>query len=516
MTERLVSDLHPDWVCKNPNCTRVITDPREGPWLDLSEPGYRDIVLQRLLELAQMGVDGLYFDFRHLPKEGCWCSPLASAFDETGTSPPTDKDLNDPVYRQFLDFKAYKIEEAFAYWKQMVKSQFPHVVFVVSATGIPIPHSRYETTNLVRLADSVKNEYKHALALENVDTFFRENNLAEPARDIRQAFGWVLMRDSADGRPPHIWERAFQDHEHARAATAAMLTYGLVANTNVDERILADRSPLETSTPLEGLKAAFDLGNQVSPHLAHSRPLHWAAVHFSELTRNRRGGDLRLAWQEILWPALGAFGVFVRAGLPVGIVNDYQLEHNLLAGYQVLFLPTPNELSGVQKKSIRQFVNRGGILLKNSQGVLWSNPLTNAAAEGAFRAEIQPVITCMPPPVHVIGGINKIHAVAFEDKKGRRLLVAVTNDYSWVRWVPPPVDDPDDEPNDADSGGLPPVDTPRPPLVSAVDVLVRNRRPPRRIFEALSGTPLSRQVIPHGYKVRLPDFQTMALLVVHE
>lgn len=505
MSERVLSKLHeldPSWICKDLDCTTFLTDPRNGPWLDLSETEYREIVLQRLLELAGMGVDGFLFDSRHLPKDGCWCSALANAFTlETAALPPTVKDLNDPLYRQFLDFKAYKIEETFAYWKKVVKNQFPHVVFVISTTGIPVPHSRYETTNLVRLADSAKNEYKHALSLEDVECFFKDNDLAEPDKDIQQAFGWVLLRDSADGRLPHIWEGAFPDRDHTLAAASALVTYGAIANMNVNERILAGLPPEPDTTPQEGLEAAFSLGRQVSPYLGHSRPLHWAAVHFSELVRNRRGGDLALAWQEVLWPVMGAFGGFIRAGLPCGIVNDYQLEQDQLEGYQVLFLPNPDELTHAQKNTIRRFVARGGILLKNNRVWPWSDPNMTDTAVQAFRAVIQRVIKYIAPAVQVLSSAQRMHAVAFEDRSRRRLVVAVTNDYSWVQWR-------------MGNDPIPQINLPPAPIKAVV--LVKNRRRPLQITEVLSGTSLVAESIPQGYKVRLPEFPTMVLLVVQE
>lgn len=159
MSDRLFAgDDSPPLICKNTDCSTSMDVPRGDVWLDISEPEYREVVLRRLLELAKLGVDGFYFDHLHLPREGCWCSALAKAFeDATGHPAPTNTDFGNPLYRKFLDFKAYKIEETFAYWKRKVKRRFPKVVFVISAAGLPVPHNRFETTNLARVADSTKN-----------------------------------------------------------------------------------------------------------------------------------------------------------------------------------------------------------------------------------------------------------------------------------------------------------------------------------------------------------------------
>jgi hypothetical protein len=201
---------------------------------------------------------------------------------------------------------------------------------------------------------------------------------------------------------------------------------------------------------------------------------------------------------------MGAFGGFIRAGIPVNIVNDYQLEHNQLKGYQLLFLSNPNELTSVQKNSIRQFVSRGGILMKNNAGLAWSEPGTNAEAAQAFHVELQSLTGCIVPPVQVFSSTERLHAVAFEDSLSHRLVVAVTNDYSWIQWV---------------SGDSPidPADIhPSPPPVQDAVVVVKNRTPPTMIREVISHIPVFRENIPQGYRVRLPAFQTMALLVIHE
>ena len=109
---------------------------------------------------------------------------------------------------------------------------------------------------------------------------------------------------------------------------------------DVDEQsLLGTIPPAEGKTPLPALEAAFELGRDVSPHLAAARPVRWAAVHFAEGARNARNQNYLLAWEEVLWPLVGSFQALSEDGLPVGIVNDHQLERGELGGYRVLVLP---------------------------------------------------------------------------------------------------------------------------------------------------------------------------------
>jgi hypothetical protein len=84
---------HDDSVCKDPDEVPIEHDPR-GTYLDITGD-YRNVVLARLLELADRGADGFNFDERHLPPEGCWHSSLAAAWKaERGVEapPPNEND----------------------------------------------------------------------------------------------------------------------------------------------------------------------------------------------------------------------------------------------------------------------------------------------------------------------------------------------------------------------------------------------------------------------------------------
>lgn len=542
-TECRIASLQENWVCRNFDSSCKSEDRRSrGLYLDLTT-GYRKIVLQRLLELAKLGVRGFNFDSRHMPPHGCWGTAFAEEFQRiTGSPAPGTIDKDDPIYRQFLDFQAYKVEETFAYWKASVKSKYPDVIFLISTTTIPSLTNRRMTTNLVRIADSAKNEYRLALnprlnsPLENlrspeeeetedaeeeieeddddcvgdasrIETVFKLYGLSEPCEDIRMAFGWTLLRDSSEGRPPRIWISSLPNKDHAFAFAASLITYGAVANMNVNEAVLHDVLTDEATapsgvTPRDALEAAFALGNRLSPWLSGTLPLRWAVVHFSELARNRRGGELGRAWQEVLWPAVGAFGVFVRQGLPIGIVNDYQLDRNQLEGYRILFLPNPNELTRGQKDTVAQFVRHGGIVLSNPPSRPWSVPERTEEAAKALEIEVENLIACLPAPVQVKGGPEKMHAVVFESESKRRLVIAVTNNFTWVA-------------KRCDKG-MPELGEPLPspaPIKNAV-VIVKNRRRPVRIFEVLNDASLAAEPIPNGYRIRLPEFKTMAFLVI--
>ncbi len=316
------------------------------------------------------------------------------------------------------------------------------------------------------------------------------------------ALGWTLLRDSAQGRPPHIWAPGFSDRQQTLAFVSAVLTYGAIANLDVAEANLLDVNRPPEKTPREALKAAFALGNKVSPYLSHTRPVRWAAIHFSERARERRGGDLVTAWREVLWPVTGAFGVFVREGLPVGLVNDYQLDSGQLDGYKLLFLPNPDELTPSQRQSVEQFEANGGVVIKNNKNWTWSVPNQTTLASNNFRQVLLSHLDTVP--IRVTGGPEKMHAVAFENQETGRLAIAVTNNFTWIQLK--------DSKGMRSRHQLTSTNSP-PSAIGGVEVEVKASQVPSKVVEVISGQSLKPKVTPNGYKLVLPEFSTMALLV---
>lgn len=509
MSEQTFADLHPEWVCKKRDGVTPISGPKgSGFLLDITGP-YGDVVLTRLRELATMGADGFLFDFRHLPPRGCWECPLALEWEaRTGARPPRPDDA-DPDYRDFLDFKARRIEETFRHWRDVVKAEHPDVVFIVSTTTIPALTDREMTTRLARIADSAKNEYLHAVNPNFNKKVFDDPTLKRPATHVRQALGWTVLRDASDGRPPRIWAAGVPNDEHARAFAASLITFGCVANMDVHEVTLGGSEDTPAGkTPRAALEAAFKLGRDASPHLAGTEPVRWAAVHFSERIRNQRGGEYGAAWREVLWPLVGTFQVLAEDGLPVAIVNDHQLEEDELDGYRLLVLPNEDELTEGEQRTVARFRRRGGVAIANEAAWQWSDPDGNAAAAAAFREAIAPHVAGAPVQVAGVGGRTSGYAVAYRDRD--RLVVAVTNDFSWVQiaWN-----------EGAENAAAPPAEGVR--VVWRKGHGLPERPPPwppfrrLRAIEAVNNEkPLEIVEVDGGYRVDLPPFPFMALVVV--
>ncbi len=496
MSDKTLETLHPEWVCHN--VKGGIDDPTRGAYLDITS-AYREMVLQRLVELAKMGVDGFYFDSTHLPSDGCFKTALQQDFQlATGKDLPQSANETDPAFLLYLEWEADQVEKTFIYWRDTIKPRFPEVVFIISTTFLPVLDNRRMTTNLARLADSAKNEYNPATdGSINLDVPNPRYALSRLHDDIRMALGWTLLRDAAEGRPPYIWAPGFPNEKHKLAFTAAVLTYGAVANINVMKEYLLNAADAAGQTERAGAQQAFTLGNLVSPYLAQAQPLRWAAIHFSELSRNQRNGITNRENREVLWPLISAYRELVQAGVPVGIVNDRQLDQGLLDGYQLIFLPTPAELLPGQKDAIQSFKAAGGHVIENQASWAWSNPQPNGNATASLRAAIQPFLA--EAPVQVSGSAQR-QAVAYRNLQTGQLIVAVTQEFSWIQL------------QEIGKTFTDPLNEPPPPLDGVV-ITVRGASLPQKVSEIISGQVLTPVKTSTGYQVTLPAFSPFALMI---
>jgi hypothetical protein len=313
--------------------------------------------------------------------------------------------------------------------------------------------------------------------------------------DAKLALGYTLARDAADGRPAHIWTHGLLDESSTLYATAGILTHGCIANLDIRE----DKIP----NPM--FKEALALGNKVSPYFAGTKPLRWAALHYSENARNRYIGNPTDAWAKVLYPFYGAYLALLRARLPVGVVTDSQLEEGLLEGYKVMFLPDPTGLNQKMHKAISEFKSAGGTVIEQKNSWQWHK--SHQAQEKAIKAFMLEIGSAVQKvPVQVAGGSTKMHAVSYFSKSKKQITVSLANDFSWVQTTKKLGI------REGDS-----VLTKRPkalPLCTNVKLLIQEYGKPRRAFEAVRGVELSSESVGRGFEISVPDFSYMAVIVL--
>ena len=442
---------HPEWLCRDAS-GQPVHEPRgqktrQQVFVLCDNSPYRDFVQTRLCELAQRGIDMIYFDSWHMP-EVCTCESCRRKFEAVTGKPfpikPTPKaggaateqieDADGKIslagvytdgYLEVCRFVSQSLQEVFTQWRAAVTKINPRVRFAIGSSLYPLfvnqPHL---TADFVALADSAKTEFQKEFG-GNADLLKRVTlpGFAPPTFDITTALGWSLVRDGCDGRPPLMWIPPVETEQDALWTSAAAYSYGCVADITIRGKELGVRKGHECTAP--GLFASsFANGAKISPALAHTRPYGWAAIHASERARNRRLNDLSTMWKEVIAPVVGAFEAMVREHLPVVTINDRQLASEIPAETRVLVLASPDEVTDAQRAAIARWTQRGGVVLRIATGGDWYSATGKPARMKALLADIQ--ARAGQPPIRVVGP-KDMHAVFFRHPQGGRLVVALVN-----------------------------------------------------------------------------------------
>ncbi|RMF87150.1 MAG: hypothetical protein D6741_20935, partial [Planctomycetota bacterium] len=323
MEDDAIAESHPEWVAKDFRGQPLV---KRGTKICFNTP-YADFVEKRLVELAEKGADGFYFDEVHMPKPFCWCDNCRRAFREaTGMEYPRSPDPYDPAYQKAIEFKNVTIERVFRKWRAAIHAVNPECVLLISSNSYPQMTDRHTTHRLYRIADAMKTEFSLPARPSGSRVFSTDPTIAPTETDARLALGYAIARDATDGRPPHVWTHGLPNALHARFATAGLIVHGCVANLDHPETTIPDPALFSE---------AVALGNRMSPAYAGKRPVRFVAIHFSEFARDYYLPDESAAWKEVLYPVYGAFTTCLRRRLPVGIVTDSQLEQGRLNGCRV-------------------------------------------------------------------------------------------------------------------------------------------------------------------------------------
>jgi len=480
MEDDWAAEQHPDWAARDDRGAIMLGRRTK---MCFNSP-YTDFVQTRLLELVAMGADGFYFDETHQPKQGCWCGYCREQFTAlTGLQHPPFFDPGNPVWQRLADFTNLTIERVFQQWRPAIHAANPECVMLVSANTWPTMMDRHMNNRLFRIADVMKTEF--SLPARTGGRLLQPGPGTAPIEEeVKVALGYDLARDAADGRPPHIWTFGLLDETSALFAAAGMMAHGCVANIDVREDAIPDLR----------YRAAFDLGERVSPQFARMRPLCWAAVHYPERARDLRALDGAAAWREVLFPLHGAYEALFRARLPITIVTDSQLEEGVPAGCQVLFEPTPSDLTEPMRAALAAFRAAGGVVIDNRPKWAWDDAQGRDEAAAALLAALP-----ADAPVRVTGGPELLHAVPFAGEDGR-MTVALANRFTWVYTGRPPAEE-----------RLAELTTP-PPDCEGVTVRLRCAQPPTRVYDAVTGQDLPVRTVPGGVEVDVPAFEYMAVI----
>lgn len=495
MSDGWVQRERPNWLCVLPD-GKPMLEPRgktDYIFVPCLNSPYRDYIKTRLLELCDRGVDGFYLDNRHMP-DVCTCHWCRGLFRQKyGQDMNTSAEPGSPEYMEMVSFVNESMVEAFEEWQDAVTAANSNVFILVKTSQYPNFFSPHMNTELLRNAIVVGTEFNKQFG-HNTSIMKSVADFAEPAYDDQMALAWSIVRDGAEGRPPHMWIPHVRAKTIAEYSAAAAVAYGCVAALNI--RLHDFPGDLEDARGV--FSSSFQMGHKVSPYLANTRPLAMAALHVSERVRNKHLPDLKDLWPAVFGPVIGGYRLLKEEHVPWVVVSDLDLAGGIDEQTSLLVLPWPDELTEQERRSVQRFRQKGGQVIKLDPAAGWylnsRLPQLLAESKGAVRKAMRKM------PVQ-IEGPEQIHAVTYHQKDKNRLVICLANTWGWFRSTPVP--------NPALNNGKEP-----PPCKNMQITLLEEWLNPSVVFDAATGTNVDFVTKNNKTVLYVPEFQIQSFIVV--
>lgn len=337
---KAVADEHPDWRC-------VSAAGKETGYFCVNTP-YRQLLKDRCVELvAEVGVDGVFFDMFHARADECYCSACKDKFRRlTGKEPPLKEDFDSLVWQQWVDFKYRSIEESLLEINRAIKAANPQAALMANTWNAWVIRNPHNVRNSIRVAECVDAVLEETGWYDSVDpSFFAFSSL-------HNFMSWHLGGLCKD-KPGLMWSSgsfmgaAPIDYTEAAIRTAAIQTNGAVAAQTTLDRDVFQRYMADVAARDEFLRGA-----RIEP---------WCGLIVSEKTELRYGRDDPK--QRYLKGVYGAFQMMLERHLPVSLVTDRELELGRVEPHRVLFAPNCAAMSAAEMETVRKFVRAGGGLV---------------------------------------------------------------------------------------------------------------------------------------------------------
>jgi len=359
--------------------------------------GWKEVVLEQLIELNDRGVKSVYFDHVHMPVWGCFGTKLESDFvTDTGLEAPRQLASGahwslHPSWRAYMEYQNATVAQTLDYWKIEVRKHEPDFQIIV-ATGFTAGlTSSIQRNVLADSADIVKLEFDHGRSPGLAHSVFvkdqaDDKNLYEPDDGLKMILAHTVPRDYTRHERFHTWAYGFPNEEQLLGFVAEQY---LTSTFDSDFYIPG----FESQTPYEALTQILPTVFDAAKYMSYQTPAKTVGVFFDEIERVKLGTDYEAAWKRYIWPSVLGYESVLKLGYPVTAVNDLNLTR-LSNQFEVIFLPYNREmLSSASRILIEKFEMQGGQVFEYSNQSDWSSESAVSAEQSMMMSSLRSLLT---------------------------------------------------------------------------------------------------------------------------
>jgi len=431
--DKPMEQLHPEWLSRDakgqliPNMDRDKTAHR----LCFNSP-YREFVKTRLLELAEQGTPGVYFDQDHM-HEVCTCDNCKAKFLAVRGYPmPENLKPYTPEYLDVAKFVGDTISETFAEWRAATRKVKPDMVYIVGADELLDFVGIHHAVSLPDSIDILKSEFQKCFGGQQhypgapLRRMLKANpDFYSPTRSQQESLAWIIARDLGEGRPAHIWNyKPDKDFGETFHTSMALVSHGNISSATVE--IVAKQ---------HSYKELFQLSKLLGDEFADARPYGWAAVYISYAIKDQAypaGGNpaasYKQTFEQLYAPVLATTDALQRKHFPFVTVFDKDIREGRLSPMtKILIAPSADLLPADLQASLSQVEAKGTKVIRlyskdswylaNSVPTLQANLLQDIATQAG------------QPPIQLEGS-TEVRANYFFNRGGNGILVAAVRDWN--------------------------------------------------------------------------------------
>jgi hypothetical protein len=341
-----VRTAHPDWISVTAGGEPRRHWANRDLWVTCALGPYNfefmDQVHREIVTLYR--VDGIFAN-RWAPQGGdCFCVHCQANFKAaTGHDLPRTADRQDPLRREFLEWRKARLTELWKRWDATVRAVNPEASF--------IPNGPPDLKTAGELAAIQFTDYQ---ARRGVTPPWSNGRSAKEFRSVmgRRPVGGIF---SVGLEEPYRWKDSVQSEPEIRLWVADGTANGMRPWVTKFSGVLYDRRWL----PI--VERIYEWHFRHERYLRNERPLARVAMLFSEQTDEYYAG--LSAGDRHEDHTLGMYQALVESRIPFELVHEAFLTPERLDAFKLLILADTAALSDAQCSAIRGFVARGGSLL---------------------------------------------------------------------------------------------------------------------------------------------------------
>lgn len=380
---------HPDWAQRNKNGNPAvfgygdafwINENSEDVWISPYAPEWRDLYMQRIRQIAETGVDGVYIDIPYWMThfegwEDSWASfdtyTIAEFKKRTGINAFTDftpGDWNDPDFIAWVDFRIESMTGFMAEIDKNVKAintECKTIAEIYPGLGEEVARVGADVYEIYNVVDCIAHEYNVA-----------DNSARRQPLDWNEyMIGMYTFRAFAEGKPSWMLSYSWDGEDSISPAQAIenLAMSQVMAGTNPWD---AYRFVMSGSNDYNARKRVYAWIEKNEKLIFGARtPIQPVGVYFSPATRNYFGNE----W---LNSYIGVLNLLFREHFEFEIVTPRTLS---TAHADVLLLPDVRCISDKEMNEFEKWLKAGKTLIFTGETGFYSKTCADKAAISSFH-----------------------------------------------------------------------------------------------------------------------------------